>query len=77
LLLFKLDEAIEIAPLPISKTKPIVKTIKNISAIEKPKILTLYNVTAIGKRRSISKSNTKNSISTKCQYKILASYPIW
>ena len=54
----------EIAPLPISNTKPIVKTIKNIIAIENPKMLTLYKVRAIGKRRRISRSKTKNSIAT-------------
>jgi len=42
-----------IAPEPISNTKPIVNTIKNIKATEKPNILTWYNVTAIGNRSNI------------------------
>ena len=54
-----------IAPDPISKTNPIVKTIKNIIAIENPNTLTLYNVTAIGKSSSISRSKTKNNKPTK------------
>ena len=48
-----------IAPDPISKTKPIVKTIKKIIAILNPKTLTLYNVKAIGNSNNISRSNTK------------------
>ena len=56
--------AIEIAPEPISKINPIVKTIKKIKAILNPKVLTLYKVTAIGNNNKISKSNIKNNIAT-------------
>ena len=55
---------IDIAPDPISNINPIVSTIKNIKAIEKPKELTCYKVPAIGNNKSISKSNTKNNIAT-------------
>ena len=44
-----------IAPDPISNTKPIVKIIKKISAIAKPKKETWYKQTAIGNNSIISK----------------------
>src|SRR6266850_1345671 len=54
-LLLLLFVVIEIAPEPISKINPIVKTTKKIKAILNPKVLTLYKVTAIGNNNNISK----------------------
>ena len=51
----------EIAPDPISKTNPIVNTIKNIIATEKPKVLTWYKVTPMGINKRISRSKTRNN----------------
>src|SRR6267142_2163999 len=63
-LLLLLFVVIEIAPEPISKINPIVKTTKKIKAILNPKVLTLYKVTAIGNNNNISKSKIKNNIAT-------------
>ena len=60
-----LASVIEIAPDPISRTNPIVKTKKKINATANPKILTWYRVTAIGNNNRISRSKTKKRIATK------------
>ena len=51
-----LDSVNLIAPVPISRTNPIVKMLKNIIAIENPKTLTWYKLTARGNNNKISKS---------------------
>ncbi len=52
------------APDPISNTNPIVKIIKNIIAIENPKIESWYKVTATGNNNNITRSKIKNNIAT-------------
>ncbi len=63
-LFFISEFLIDIAPDPISSINPIVNTMKNKSATEKPKTLTWYNVTAKGYSNSTSKSKIKNNRAT-------------
>ena len=66
-----------IAPEPISKTKPIVNTKKNIIATVKPKVLIWYRVTAAGKINKISRSKIKKSKATikKWMWNVLLVWP--
>ena len=52
---------IEIAPEPISNTKPTVRIIKKIKPIVNPKVLIWYKDKAIGNKSKISKSKTRNN----------------
>ena len=54
----------DIAPEPISSINPIVKTIKNIIPIVKPKVETWYNETAKGNNNKISRSKIRNNKAT-------------
>jgi len=55
----------EMAPVPISNMKPIVKITKNSTATQNPKLLIELRVTDKGSKRTSSKSNTKNNILIK------------
>ena len=60
----------------ISKTKPIVKTIKNIIPIENPYKPTCIKHTERGKNKIISKSNTRSPAPLKARIGLGAYVPL-